>query len=250
MSERGYTRSATESTDNHCNHMEAKKHTAENMSSDKAGNFLRRIIHLGINGGGGLSSARDLGDRYLRNPAYTTKMERIEALAKWEERKNFTSGFLTSLGGIISLPVAIPASLGINWVLQTRMVAAMAYIGGFDIDDPPVRMTIALCLLGKKGKKLLSKDIQEISDLLRKNTLSQVPKQTIQLINQAVAGRLMQVATAKGFSRVSKAIPILGGAVGGVLDYMSCRETAEFAKEFFQFDLGVEINYTDNEDAD
>lgn len=223
--------------------MEANDSTEKRTSSDKTGNFLKRIIHLGINGGGGLSSARDLGDQYLQNPAFKTKIERIDALAKWEERKNFTSGFLTSLGGIISLPVAIPASLGINWVLQTRMVAAMAYIGGFDIDDPPVRMTIALCLLGKKGKQLLNRDIQEISQLLQKNALSQLPKQTIQLVNQAVAGRLMQVATTKGFSRISKAIPILGGAVGGILDYMSCKETAEFAKEFFQFEQGVEISY-------
>ncbi len=230
--------------------MEENDSTDERTSSDKASVFLKRIIHLGINGGGGLSSARDLGDQYLQNPAYTTKIERIDALTKWEERKNFTSGFLTSLGGIISLPVAIPASLGINWVLQTRMVAAMAYIGGFDIDDPPVRMTIALCLLGKRGKKLLNKDVQELTKLLRKNALSQVPKQTIQLINQAVAGRLMQAATAKGFSRVSKAIPILGGAVGGVLDFMSCRETAEFAKELFQFYQGVEISYPESDTPD
>jgi hypothetical protein len=230
--------------------MEENNSTDNKTSSDKASVFLKRIIHLGINGGGGLSSAKDLGDQYLQNPAYTTKIERIDALGKWEERKNFTSGFLTSLGGIISLPVAIPASLGINWVLQTRMVAAMAYIGGFDIDDPPVRMTIALCLLGKRGKKLLNKDVQELTKLLRKNALSQVPKQTIQLINQAVAGRLMQAATAKGFSRVSKAIPILGGAVGGVLDFMSCRETAEFAKELFQFHQGVEISYPESDTPD
>lgn len=230
--------------------MEENKSTGSQGSSDTAGTFLKRILHLGINGGGGLSSARELGDKYLQNPAYQTKMERIEALAKWEERKNFTSGFLTSLGGIISLPVAIPASLGINWVLQTRMVAAMAYVGGFDIDDPPVRMSIALCLLGKKGKNLLTKDIQELSELLRKNTLSQLPKQTIQLVNQAVAGRLMQVATAKGFSRVSKAIPLLGGAVGGTLDFLSCRETAEFAKELFQFHIGVELDHTGDSDQD
>lgn len=230
--------------------MAENEDTHEPISNDKAASFLKRIIHLGINGGGGLSSARELGDKYLQNPAYRTKMERINALAKWEERKNFTSGFLTSLGGIISLPVAIPASLGINWVLQTRMVAAMAYVGGFDIDDPPVRMSIALCLLGNKGKELLNKDIAEISESLRKNTLSQLPKQTIQLVNQAVAGRLMQIAAAKGFSRISKAIPILGGAVGGTLDYISCRETSAFAKELFQFHLGVELERTETDDAE
>jgi len=221
----------------------------EDPSPDKAVAWLKKIIQLGIKGGAGFSSAKELGDRYLQNPVYKTKLERIEALAKWEERKNFTAGFLTSLGGIISLPVAIPASLGINWVLQTRMVAAMAHIGGFDIDEPPVRMAIALCLLGKKGKELLHRDIQEVSELLRKNSLSQLPKQTIQLINQAVAGRLMQIAAAKGFTRLSKAIPLMGGAVGGTLDYLSCRETAGFAMEVFQFHLGIELNAQALEDT-
>jgi hypothetical protein len=226
--------------------MEKQTNSDKTLQQDKALQYLKRIIHLGINGGAGLSSARELGDHYLRHPGYRTKLEKIDALATWEERKNFTSGFLTSLGGIISLPVAIPASLAINWILQTRMVAAMAYVGGFDIDDPPVRMAIALCLLGKKGKELLSKDLQEVNELLRRNTLSQLPKQTIQLINQAVAARLMRAAATKGFSRISKAIPVIGGAVGGTLDYLSCRETAEFAKELFQFHLGIELQSSES----
>ena len=210
---------------------------------DRAGNLLKQILNLGINGSRGFSSARELGDKYLNNPEYNTKMDRIDALVKWEEKKNFTTGFLTSLGGIISLPVAIPASLGINWVLQTRMVAAMAYIGGFDIDEPQVRMTIALCLLGKKGKEILNKDIEELKNMIRNNTFSQVPKRTLLLINQTVATRLMQAAATKGFSRLSKAIPILGGMVGGILDHQSCRETAQFAKEMFQFHIGIESDY-------
>ncbi len=221
----------------------------EHSSTDKAGSFLKRLINLGINGGGGLSSARELGDQYLQKPEYKTKMERIDTLIKWEERKNFTSGFLTSLGGIISMPVAIPASLGINWVLQIRMVAAMAYIGGFDIDDPPVRMSIALCLLGKRGKDVLNKDAAELTEMLRKKTFSHLPKQSIQLINQAIASKLMQLATNKGFSRLSKAIPLMGGVVGGVLDYKSCHDTAQFAKELFQFHLGIELNHEIVEDS-
>ena len=223
--------------------MEKNNNAGGSGAKDKAGNLLRHILHLGINGARGFSGARELGDKYLNNPQYSTKMERIDALVSWEEKKNFTSGFLTSLGGIISLPVAIPASLGINWVLQTRMVAAMAYIGGFDIDEPQVRMTIALCLLGKKGKDILNKDIEEVKDMIRKNTFSQLPKRTLLLVNQTVAARLMQAAATKGFTRLSKAIPLMGGVVGGILDYQSCRDTAQFAKEMFQFHIGIETDY-------
>lgn len=226
------------------NHSERDYSTA-----DKAGNFLKRVISLGINGGGGLSSAKELGDQYLQKPEYKSRVERIDALIKWEERKNFTSGFLTGLGGIISMPVTIPASLGINWVLQIRMVAAMAYIGGFDIDDPPVRMSIALCLLGKRGKEVLNTDTAQLTEMLKKRTFTQLPKQSLQLINQTIASKLMQLATAKGFSRLSKAIPLMGGVVGGILDYKSCHDTAQFAKELFQFHLGIEIDHETIEES-
>lgn len=213
---------------------------ADEQSNYDPTSLLKQIMQLGINGGPGLSSARELGDKYIGNPAYSSKMERINALVKWEERKNFTSGFLTSLGGIITLPVSIPASLGANWVLQTRMVAAMAYIAGFDIDDPPVRMSIAVCLLGKKGKEILNQNIEDLEDYLKKRGFSGIPSRTLSIINQAVATKLMQMAARRGLTRVSKAIPLFGGMVGGLLDYQSCRETAEFAKELFQFHKSIE----------
>ncbi len=203
--------------------------------------ILKQIIQIGIKGGPGLSSARELGEKYLNNPSYHSKLERIDALIKWEERKNFTSGFVTSLGGIITLPVAIPASLGINWILQTRMVAAMAHIGGFDIDDPPVRMSIALCLLGNKGKEILNQNLEDVESYIRKRGISSIPTRTLFIVNRAIASKLMQIAAQKGLSRVSKAIPLIGGVVGGVMDYRSCKDTALFAKELFQFHLGIEM---------
>ncbi|MBU3914692.1 EcsC family protein [bacterium] len=213
---------------------------ANKKSSEEPSNFLRQIVHIGINGGRGLSSARELGDKYINNPAYGTKIEQINALAKWEGRKNFTSGFLTSLGGILTLPVSIPASLGANWILQTRMVAAMAYIGGFDIDDPPVRMSIALCLLGRKGKDVLNQDFEKVKEEINKSRMISIPKRTLLIINQTIASRLMKIAAKKGFSRISKAIPLFGGVFGGIIDYQSCKETSDFAKELFQFHLNVD----------
>ena len=72
--------------------MENNRSDEENPVDDKAMMLLKKIIQLGIEGGFGLSSARELGEKYLQNPAYSTKMEKIDALARWEERKNFTSG--------------------------------------------------------------------------------------------------------------------------------------------------------------
>ncbi|MDH5559515.1 MAG: EcsC family protein [Deltaproteobacteria bacterium] len=199
--------------------------------------LLNQLLDYGIEGFGPICGAKKLAEGYTVNADHKNKLASIEALIKKEELKNFTSGFLTSVGGIITLPVTIPASIGINWILQIRMVAAMAYIGGFDIDEPGVRITIALCILGKKGKEIINAHPSEIAGLLQTGGITHFPRNTILILNQTIAMRLMRVATQKGFTRLSKAIPLLGGLVGGALDYHSCHETSQFAKELFQFEL-------------
>lgn len=197
---------------------------------------LKKILNLGVDGIGTLSGAKALGDRYLHNASFGSKLERVDALVKREGRKNFASGFLASLGGIVTLPITLPGSMAANWTLQTRMVAAMAHIGGFDIDDPPVRLSIMLCLLGKRGKETLNMDIEEFQKILRRDGLSRASNQSIHMLNQIVASQLMKMAAQKGFSRIGKVVPLFGGILGGTIDYLSGKDTAAFARELFQLD--------------
>lgn len=60
-------------------------------------------------------------------------------LVKYQVLKCGTSGFITGLGGVITLPVAIPANIGTVLYVQMRMVAAIAKIGGYDVRSDQVR---------------------------------------------------------------------------------------------------------------
>lgn len=195
--------------------------------------LLQNIISFGINGIGPIASAESLAKEYLNNHTYASTHEKINALTRWEERKNFTSGFLTSMGGLLSLPVAIPSAMAINLILQARLSGAIAYIAGFDIQEPPVRTAIAVTLLGNRGKEILNTDLTDLYLQLQSGTLNKIPKKSLLMINQLVAHALIRMASKKGFTRLSKAIPLVGGLVGGILDYGSCKETAQFAKELF-----------------
>lgn len=200
--------------------------------------LIRKVVRLGIDGAGPFIGARELAEQYLKNEKYVDNFERINALVKWEITKNFTSGFITNLGGILTLPAAIPAAISTSWVLQIRMVAAMAYLGGYNINEPSVRMLILLSLLGKGGREVFSSSMLDLPHVLRKKILTQLPKKTIWQFNHRLSAMLMRKAAERGFAKISKIVPIIGGILGGSLDLKSCKETADTARSLFQLNEG------------
>jgi hypothetical protein len=87
----------------------------------KALQLVRRVLNQAIDGVAPLSSAGDLAEEYVIDQSYDDRDERVDALIRWEAAKNFTSGFLTGLGGVVTLPVTIPSALGASWIIQARM---------------------------------------------------------------------------------------------------------------------------------
>ncbi|MGO2174028.1 MAG: EcsC family protein, partial [Staphylococcus equorum] len=69
-----------------------------------------------------------------------------------------TSGFLTGLGGMITLPVALPANITSVVYVQMRMIAAIAHIRGYDLKDDEVKTLVYLCLTGQTAGDIL-KDV-------------------------------------------------------------------------------------------
>ena len=46
---------------------------------------------------------------------------------------------MTNIGGVATLPVAIPANITGVAIVQIRMVAAIAHLRGYDLNDNRVR---------------------------------------------------------------------------------------------------------------
>lgn len=79
------------------------------------------LLRTGIDGQGAFKGSTALAEEYLADPRYATHDERIDSLVRWETTKNFTTGFATGLGGLVTLPLSVPASIGGAWVIQARM---------------------------------------------------------------------------------------------------------------------------------
>ena len=178
--------------------------------------LLDMLYEKALTGLPGTDTASGLGESYLRQEG--TLRKQVNTLIRMQNIKAGSSGFLTGLGGIITLPAAIPANLASVLYIQIRMVAAIAYMGGYDLRDDRVKTLVYLCLAGNAAKDIL----QETGILLGKNLtsllISRISGSAIQAINQKVGIALLSKSGGKGIINLGKAVPLAGGLIGGAFD--------------------------------
>ena len=199
----------------------------------KALQVVRTIADSGIDGVGPLSSAEELAREYLNDSSYSSNDERVDALIRWETSKNFGSGFLTGLGGLITLPASVPAALGASWAIQARMSAAIAVIYGHDVREDRVRTFVLLTLLGNAGKEVMRQAGIKIGQRVTLALIKKIPGRMLIEINKKVGFRLLTKAGERGIVNFTKAVPIIGGLVGGTVDAIACQVVGKFAKKCF-----------------
>lgn len=177
-------------------------------------------------------SCEELASEYLRK--YQDPDKAIRALIRQQVAKCTTSGFLTSLGGLITLPVAIPANLASVLYVQLRMIATIAAIGGYCVDDDEVETLVYICLT---GTSMVDACKQTGVTLANKLTTSFVKKkvsaETLKKINKSVGFKLFTKFGEKGVINIGKLIPIAGGIVGGTFDFISTNVIAKRAYSIF-----------------
>ena len=184
-----------------------------------------------VNGLPGLDSAIELAEDYQSRGG--TPEEQAKSLIRWQISKAGTSGFLSGLGGVITMPVTIPANLASVLFIQMRMIAAIAYLGGHDLKDDRVKSLVYACMAGNGAKEIL-KDIGiVIGTKLTTNAIKGISGKTIVAINQKVGFRLLTKFGSKGAINLGKAVPVVGGIVGGAFDTVTTDIIGKVAKKTF-----------------
>lgn len=184
-----------------------------------------------INGVPGLDSAQELAEDYLKQSG--SLKSKTNSLIRWQNTKCATSGFISGLGGIITLPVAIPANIASVMYVQIRMIAAIAYMGGYDIEDDRVKSLVYVCLLGNASKDILKELGINIGTKLAKSAIEKISGQVILKINQTVGFRLVTKFGTKGVINLGKAVPLVGGIIGGAMDLSSTNIIGNVARDTF-----------------
>jgi len=214
---------------------------SDSAAAPPSGALATFLLDKGLAGFGPLSSAQQLAREYLANARYATDDQRIAALVRWESGKNFTSGFITGLGGVITFPVSIPAALGISWLIQARMAGAIACIYGHDLAAERVRTKILLSLAGDVAKDAMKDLGLKPGSAITQRAVDQVPGRALVEINKRIGAQLLAKAGQRVVLRFPRAVPVIGGVVGGALDAAVCRLVGRTARKLFRPPYGAVI---------
>lgn len=179
----------------------------------------------------GLGTTQEMAQKYLDK--YGSVNEAIDHMVNWQITAAATSGFVTSFGGISTMLLTLPANLASVMAIQLRMIGAIAEMGGFHEDTEEKRTGMYLCLLGSQAGNVLSKTAGQFAVKFATASLKKLPGAVLTKINQAVGFRLVTKFGEKGLVNINKAIPILGGIVGGSVDALSTYAIAKAAKALF-----------------
>lgn len=173
----------------------------------------------------------ELADEYLSK--YRRTEDACDDFIKYQILKCTTSGFVTSLGGFITLPIAIPANLASVWYIQLRMLATIAIMGGLNPDDDAVQTLCYVCLVGGSASKLLKNAGIQFGNKLALAGIKKIPGKILTKINQKVGFRFVTKFGTRGIVNLGKLIPLVGGVIGGSIDLIETKIMAKKAKEMF-----------------
>lgn len=165
-----------------------------------------------------------LAEEYLQKNKNVQKA--AQALINAQQVKSATSGFITSLGGLITLPVAVPANITSVLYVQMRMVAAIAYMGGYDLQSDKVQTFVYACLLGNSLNDVLKGTGVKFGQKLATNSIQKISGETIVKINQKIGMRFITKFGETGVINLGKAVPLVGGLIGAVLTFLQQRPLA------------------------
>lgn len=204
-----------------------------NISADVLSNILDKIYNATLQGMPETKTCYDLADEYLAK--YSSAEDAIDNFVKWQVRKCTTSGFVTSLGGILTLPVAVPANLTTVWYIQLRMIATIAIISGFDPSDDEVQTLAYLCLTGASLAKICKEAGIKVGQKFTVEAIKKIPVEIIRKINRLAMQRLVTKFGTTGVINLGKMVPLVGGVIGGGFDFVGTKTVAHKAKDMFFF---------------
>jgi hypothetical protein len=201
----------------------------QRLAPDLTSSFVHEALARAINGVGPLPPAADAADKQLREQHGDVERAVHEVIEN-HVRYAGGQGFLTNLGGLATAALTIPANISGLAMIQCRLVAGIAHLRGYDLDDPRVHNAILACMLGEDS----------VNSLVRKKKLPAPPMAIAtapahdphldKVIAAEVTSELItKVAGKRVATTVGRRVPVVGGLVGASADAYATWQIGRYA---------------------
>lgn len=194
--------------------------------------WLLQLVQRVIAGYGPLAPVVDLAGKALRD-AGGDRLKAERALVKQHYLAAAGEGFVTGLGGVVLLPVTMPANVAGFYAVAARYAAAVAHLRGYDVNSASVQTAVGLCLVGEDVNDVLSKVGLAASGLATKLLSGALPQTLSSALHKAIAFRLIAIVGAKKFATMGKLVPVVGGVVSAGADAYFLRGIVRAVDEVF-----------------
>lgn len=199
---------------------------------DAAVRAFRTVVALAIDGTDWFPGAKTVAGKHLQSKGSVE--DAISSVVNSHIAMSGAQGFLTNIGGLAAMIIGAPANLTAVALVQTRMVAAMAHLRGYDLNETRTRHAVVTTLLGQRI----------VDDLVDKGSLPGAPLVVAtapavdasleQMISQRVMTALLTATGGKQvIGLIAKRIPLVGGGVGAATDSWNTAAVARYARDQF-----------------
>ncbi|MFA6575719.1 MAG: EcsC family protein [Nocardioides sp.] len=195
--------------------------------------FVREALHRAIVGVGPLPPAARAAEKQLAEQ-HGDVDKGVHEVIENHVRYAGAQGFVTNIGGLVTAAVTIPTNITGLALIQTRMIAGIVHLRGYDLDDPRVRNAILVTVLGEdtvermvKKRKLPAPPMALATAPLHDATLDAI-------ISSEVASDLITKVAGKRLAiTIGRRVPVVGGLVGmGADGYLTWRIGRYADREF------------------
>ncbi|HET6625385.1 MAG TPA: EcsC family protein [Nocardioidaceae bacterium] len=201
----------------------------QQLAPDLTANFIREALQRAIHGAGPLPSAAAAADKQL-DEQHGDVDKAIHEVIENHVRYAGAQGFVTNLGGLVTAALTIPANITGLALLQCRMVAGIAHLRGYDLDDPRVRNAILACMLGEDAVTGLVKKRKLPAPPMAIATAPAHDPHLDQVMAAEVTSELLtKVAGKRIATTVGRRVPVVGGVIGAGADGYSTWQIGRYA---------------------
>jgi len=176
--------------------------------------FVREALARAIAGVGPLPPAAAAADKQLAEQDGNVDRA-IHEVIENHVRLAGAQGFVTNLGGLVTATVTIPANITGLALIECRMIAGIAHLRGYDLDDPRVRNAILVLLLGEDTVAEMVKRKELPAPPMALATAPAHDTNLDGVVSAIVASDLITKVAGKRLAMtIGRRVPVVGGLVG------------------------------------